>query len=235
MSNLDHQFIATVIDRYGLAADGERVDNLVATWLQKYDRTWIVRAIVECVHQGRYKLISVDRILQIWQRLGTPRLSFSAEYERDLLQDLPEPSELDIQAQAIATSQPTVDNRSVAIALPPIDSTTLDPDESAPLSHLGRLRPAAPRIEVDVATNQSADRVFATNTQESGAIIRPEVLPPIDSQLPQPANFQLFKTLKTIVDSYSKNDTPQQSTTIALPIKFSHPPQQVGLIQSSDR
>jgi hypothetical protein len=82
--------IAALIAHYGLELEGSQVETIVEPWLELYEPTWIVKAIVESLYRGRYKVNSVDRILQGWKRMGEPRYWFSAEYERGILEKLPQ-------------------------------------------------------------------------------------------------------------------------------------------------
>jgi hypothetical protein len=82
--------ISALIAHYGLELEDVQVDSVVRPWLDRYEPTWIIKAIVESLYRGRYKVTSVDRILQDWERIGQPRYWFSAEYERGILARLPE-------------------------------------------------------------------------------------------------------------------------------------------------
>lgn len=82
--------ISALIAHYGLELEDIQVDSVVRPWLDRYEPSWIVKAIVESLYRGRYKIHSVDRILQDWERIGEPRYWFSAEYERGILSKLPE-------------------------------------------------------------------------------------------------------------------------------------------------
>lgn len=55
---------------------------LVVTWMGVYPSSWVVKAIIEALYQGRYKVVSVEQILQIWQRRGQPIPHFNYEFER---------------------------------------------------------------------------------------------------------------------------------------------------------
>lgn len=55
---------------------------VVADWIGCYPLRWILEAIVEALYQGRYKTISVEQILIIWQRRGCPLHHFNGEFER---------------------------------------------------------------------------------------------------------------------------------------------------------
>ncbi|MBW4515145.1 MAG: hypothetical protein KME11_07960 [Timaviella obliquedivisa GSE-PSE-MK23-08B] len=76
---------ASVIDlliRYSFDLSGYTVDRLAEYWLQRYPSDWIRLAIVEALYQGRYKAVSVEQILNLWQRRGKPLHHFSPDFER---------------------------------------------------------------------------------------------------------------------------------------------------------
>ncbi|MEO0539276.1 MAG: hypothetical protein AAFZ80_00255 [Cyanobacteria bacterium P01_A01_bin.105] len=56
----------------------------VSRWLEVYRPSWIRDAVVEALHQGRYKAISVQQILALWQRRGQPVRHFNKEFERTI-------------------------------------------------------------------------------------------------------------------------------------------------------
>jgi len=73
--------IATLLQYYSFDLGDRNIDELLTEW-SKYDQTWVRLAIVECLHQGRYKGISVSQILTFWQRKGEPQCRFNHEFER---------------------------------------------------------------------------------------------------------------------------------------------------------
>ena len=151
MSDFQQNFIKIAIEIYGLELDPDRVDVIVATWLKKYDPDWILKAIVESLYRGRYKIVSVENILKDWQRLGNPRYKFTPEYEREILEKIPQvptlasppisPSPIipvaRIDVPASSSVPEDSDRITDRLALPPtpqalISSKDLDPEESAP-------------------------------------------------------------------------------------------------------
>jgi hypothetical protein len=133
MSQFNQQFIASIIDRYRLELDEYHLDSIVATWIREYDRAWIVKAIVESLHRGRYKIKSVDSILSGWQRTGKPSYNFPPEFEREILQDMP-------MIDDLAETQPSstllrLDDPDPEIQFPGLSSEQLNPEESAPFPH----------------------------------------------------------------------------------------------------
>ena len=152
MSQFNQNFIIRLIDLYGLELDDHQVDPPSVAWLQQYDPSWIVKAIVESLYRGRYKIRSVDRILKDWQRLGKPLHGFTPDYERGILQSLPDPSELAATPIPLISSLPIVDGASLAqthsihqfsrTQSPIDDCENLNPEESTPFGRHFHSHPA---------------------------------------------------------------------------------------------
>ncbi|MBP0020964.1 MAG: hypothetical protein J7647_25825 [Cyanobacteria bacterium SBLK] len=79
-----------LLDRYGFDTKGYMSTELVARWLEKYEPHWIRLAAVEALYQGRYKVISVEQILTLWERRGQPTPHFSSDFERLISRKLPD-------------------------------------------------------------------------------------------------------------------------------------------------
>jgi hypothetical protein len=88
MSQFQQEFVTTAIEHYGLELERDRVDTVVLTWFETYDPAWVVKALVEALYRGRYKVKSVDNILRDWQRRGSPFYKFTPDYEREILYSL---------------------------------------------------------------------------------------------------------------------------------------------------
>ncbi len=169
MSQFHKNFIIRVIDLYGLELDGDRVDTPIDTWLQTYDPTWIVKAIVESLYRGRYKIKSIDNILKDWQRLGKPRYNFTPEYERGILRNLPEQTDLLATSTPLTSSLPVIDVASIPVArldtkssvTPPLSGKNLNPEESAPFQRHDRSLPIAQldntQFEVPIFASQNLE------------------------------------------------------------------------------
>jgi hypothetical protein len=213
MNQFNQQFITAILDRYGLEPDDYHLDTVVATWLQKYDRAWIVKAIIESLHRGRYKVKSVDSILIGWQRMGQPCYKFTPEFEREILHNLP--TITDLPEQAIVLAPPTIAinteiNDELSVFQPlTLSCDQLNPEESAPFFHHARAVPTVqsyhqpssivrPKPQSNVLPVQSASVVAVlpqnrelSQTKENtntGHIVAAG------------SNFQLFRTLRAIVE-----------------------------------
>ncbi|HIK45936.1 MAG TPA: hypothetical protein IGR64_13800, partial [Leptolyngbyaceae cyanobacterium M65_K2018_010] len=70
---------------YSFDTESGPAEAVVNGWLHQFDPSWISQAITEALYQGRYKLISVEHILQLWQRRGQPLRHFNREFESIIL------------------------------------------------------------------------------------------------------------------------------------------------------
>ena len=61
---------------------GHNARELVERWLRLYPANWVRLAAIEALYQGRYKAVSVEQILGIWQRRGQIQPHFNCEFER---------------------------------------------------------------------------------------------------------------------------------------------------------
>jgi hypothetical protein len=230
MSHFNQTFITLIIDRYNLELDDDSIDSIVVRWLQKYDRDWIIKAIVECIHGGRYKVKSVDSILINWQRLGKPVYRFTVEFERGILEGLPvipQPNE-DLATPILSSSEPELPVTPRIL----FNSDDLNPEESAPFQHHNHSIPKIPTHHIqpepiigDRGNNSCATfrSTLLTSLQQHSHLD----LAAVDTSLnpteittnrivSQPAKFQLFQTLKAIVEP-KNHQTPNANNLNSSP------------------
>ena len=81
---------AALLLHYGFDLGGYKTEKLVMEWLTKYPHQWLRLAVVEALYQGRYKAVSVEQILSMWQRLGQPLYHFNGEFERLVCNKFPQ-------------------------------------------------------------------------------------------------------------------------------------------------
>ncbi|MGF1497432.1 MAG: hypothetical protein ACFB8W_11490 [Elainellaceae cyanobacterium] len=81
--------VAQLLSRYGFDLEGRSPQFIIARWLQHYPETWLRSAVLEALYQGRYKAVSVEQILKLWQRRGHPMCHFNGEFERIICDELP--------------------------------------------------------------------------------------------------------------------------------------------------
>lgn len=64
-------------------------EQLLDNWLRTHPLAWVRLALIEALYQGRYKSVSVEYLLQRWQRRGQPVYHFSREFERLVCHNCP--------------------------------------------------------------------------------------------------------------------------------------------------
>jgi hypothetical protein len=174
--------IAALIAHYGLELEGIQVDTIVKPWLDRYEPLWIVKAIVESLYRGRYKVNSVDRILKGWERVGEARYTFSIEYERSILEKIPETVAMGVPGMASAIGRSNRQNLGMS---PPIfiSADDLNPER--------------------IPSSQDLEMVNSSDL-DLPPVTEPDSPPdPIDTPTPiptLPATSQLLKTLTSIVE-----------------------------------
>ncbi|MBX2866214.1 MAG: hypothetical protein KTR27_21895 [Leptolyngbyaceae cyanobacterium MAG.088] len=84
----------TLIKSFSLELSQYSPESQVLYWLNQYRAVWIRDAIVEAVYQGRYKIISVQHILSLWQRRGQPVRHFTSGFEQVIAKHLGSPLHL---------------------------------------------------------------------------------------------------------------------------------------------
>ena len=77
--------ILQLLSDYSFDVESNGTEAMVTGWLQRFEPTWVSQAITEALYQGRYKVVSVDHILQFWQRRGQPLRHFNREFESIIL------------------------------------------------------------------------------------------------------------------------------------------------------
>ena len=90
---------------------GYSARELVEHWLRYYPASWVRLAAIEALYQGRYKAISVEQILGVWQRRGQVLPHFNCEFERLVCGNI----------QPRLTRQPNFTNNSYHLISQPAD------------------------------------------------------------------------------------------------------------------
>ncbi len=107
-------YAADLLRHYSFDLGEYTVEQLLSYWLGQYDSNWIRLAVIEALYQGRYKAISVEQILALWQRRGQPSYHFNHEFERLVCDRLPR----NLSPRPVAP-QANGSKRSARLELPP--------------------------------------------------------------------------------------------------------------------
>jgi hypothetical protein len=79
----------SLMDSYAFDLGRDSAEKLLEYWLDLYHASWIRLATIEALYLGRYKAISVEQIMHVWLRIGTPNPHFTYEFERLICRKLP--------------------------------------------------------------------------------------------------------------------------------------------------
>ena len=71
-----------LINYYGFDLEEYTVKQLMVKWSKAHEHSWLYLAVIEAIYQGRFKAISVEQILSLWSRKGTPHYHFNIEFEK---------------------------------------------------------------------------------------------------------------------------------------------------------
>lgn len=94
---------AALLLHYGFDLGGRKAEKLAMEWLTKYPHFWLRLAVIEALYQGRYKSVSVEQILSMWQRIGQPLYHFNGEFERLVCSNYPQ--DLTVESDAKQTPE----------------------------------------------------------------------------------------------------------------------------------
>jgi hypothetical protein len=227
--------IADLLTRFSFDLNGFTVDRLVNAWLSQYPANWVRFSLVEALYQGRYKAVSVEQILRLWQRRGRPIYHFNHEFERIIrgrssqsLLSLPKPAR---SATAIfKTSHKSQPASAEALdAVEPADGIPQpSPEPEASPVDLAEWMPS------DSAIQSFSDRLKLLSSEESIAFLKLrsfENLPhPISRDLPiqafkpiaelESASFAQSKWVKLAVTHGSVEEIHQFVPSAAAPPEF---------------
>lgn len=73
---------------YNFDLHGYQLKELMAKWTKIYPHNWLPLATIEAIYQGRLKAVSVEQILNVWQKKGKVKQSFNYEFIRLIKPDI---------------------------------------------------------------------------------------------------------------------------------------------------
>ena len=162
-----------LLTHYSFDLGGYKATELVMRWQDQFPFNWLHLAVVEALYQGRYKAVSAQQILTMWQRRGQPTFHFNMEFERLICSKFPE-SLTPLPNVATTPMLPSVSNESAnnLNLLPPANSVPEKSDTNNTRSHYAKYeykqkpvdaipepeaipKPAIPNIQVEEFDSRS--------------------------------------------------------------------------------
>ncbi|NUN66433.1 hypothetical protein HCU40_17140 [Pseudanabaena biceps] len=70
-----------LLQHYNFDLGGYTIRDLTRSWAD-FRPEWVRQAVIEALFQGRYKAVSVNQILQAWDRKNEANCHFNREFER---------------------------------------------------------------------------------------------------------------------------------------------------------
>ena len=102
-----------LLTKYDFDLGGETSKQLIARWQKNYQVEWLSLAVIEALYLGRYKAISVQQILTLWERRGQPIYHFNSEFQniitRNVLTNLT--TQIDNQSLPIKTNPSSLEEK----------------------------------------------------------------------------------------------------------------------------
>lgn len=176
---------AELLHHYSFELAGYAVAQQIEIWLEYYPTEWLPLAIIEALYQGRYKAISVEQILNLWQRREHPVHHFNHEFERLICGKLPHAIEATSteskKTPATPQPKPSLSYRKMLLQLPSIQAA----------SKLERLS-EIPSIKVALTRSEALlEQAKQTEDQEAATANGKE--PAITPLIPTDRDFKEFK------------------------------------------
>ncbi|MCY7334580.1 MAG: hypothetical protein LH649_18405 [Pseudanabaena sp. CAN_BIN31] len=107
-----------LLQHYSFDLGGYTIRDLTRAW-ENFKPEWVRQAVIESLFQGRYKVVSVNQILQLWERKGEPNCRYNREFERLVCGDVAV-----IYEDRIYYTPPRTSNRAASVTeIPPFATT----------------------------------------------------------------------------------------------------------------
>ena len=113
-----------LLTKYDFDLAGETSKDIIARMQNNYQLEWLSLAVIEALYLGRYKAISVQQILILWERRGQPIYHFNSEFQNIITRNVLTNLTIQIDTQSLETEtnpnflQEKLPKRSKFVSLP---------------------------------------------------------------------------------------------------------------------
>lgn len=206
-----------LLRHYSFELEALTVEQQMDAWLNIHSAQWILLAVVEALHQGRYKAVSVEQILQIWQRRGQPLCHFTHEFERLVRSKIPSaiaaPSSPKVQSEPLP--QPTLSYRTMLLQLPSvkaafklkrlteIPSLTFPMNGGTALSEPSCSEPSCKELDLAAAERPALTESGSTESSDNRAIAVTALASNSNSRLPGESDRELQQFKEGVIFALS--------------------------------
>jgi hypothetical protein len=195
----------SLLEHYGFDLGEQTSGQLLDRWGDQCDPRWIRLALIEALHQGRYKAVSVEQILSLWSRRGQPSFHFDREFEALICNNQPQDL-ASISPRSDVSESPEYGSKSkpeIAIGVMGSSHATAWSSVQSLSQPKAELNPSAPPLNPSSQT-QSSDII--KNQQ-------PEVKLPLPSSLNHRTIVPLGSSLLMDSDQDENSDTATEPPT----------------------
>ncbi|MCA6569056.1 MAG: hypothetical protein IM546_09760, partial [Pseudanabaena sp. M065S1SP2A07QC] len=153
---------------------GYTIKDLIRAW-SSFKPEWVRQAVIEPLFQGRYKAVSVNQILHLWERKGEPNCRYNHEFERLVCGDVAV-----IYEDRIFYTPPRTATREAEIAEIPAFSTIAESNSPLPFPRrpmLGTAKITQSMTQVNPVAQPKPQRYPSRLTTPSGTTAAAKVYP----------------------------------------------------------
>ncbi len=90
-----------LLTKYDFDLGCETPEQLIARWYNNYKQEWLALAVIEALYLGRYKAISVQQILTLWERRAQAVYHFNSEFQNIVTRNVLTNLTSEIQTQSL--------------------------------------------------------------------------------------------------------------------------------------
>jgi hypothetical protein len=192
----------SLLQHYSFDLGGYTIKDLTRAW-SSFNPEWVRQAVIESLFQGRYKAVSVNQILHLWERKGEPNCRYNHEFERLVCGDVAV-----IYEDRIFYTSPRTSTRETAIAeipaFPTIAKSNLPlPFPRRPMLGTAKIPQVAPHVNpVQPKPQRYPSRLTTTSGTTAAAKVYPDTSNPEYSEVYQSAydNMTLLAESSMFVD-----------------------------------
>jgi len=182
---------------------GHNARELVERWLRFYPANWVRLAAIEALYQGRYKAVSVEQILGIWQRRGQIQPHFNCEFERLVCGNI----------------QPRLSVTQSYPLLPPVQAHPVAIAPVTPMNHSDRRASGATtdstqHAQLNDVTRYLNKRRTNTSHKQLAAVAVAEIAPHATSATAEKRQASDRESQRDRHESHSKRHSPLASSSL---------------------
>lgn len=175
------QKIIDLITCYSFDLGAQSAERAVAEWLSRYSLVWVRLAIIEALYQGRYKAVSVQQILMLWERRDAPIYHFTSEFARIVASPVPRNLNAAEHPEAEDSDRPPSDPTSEDLTLrAKLQSLRSQPAQRHRQPAPANLEPASP---TPTSVTSAAPAILDSSPEETS--LEPSYAPP---SVPEPSS-----------------------------------------------